>query len=293
MAAGTEIGFKLEGIRNPTQSVSNAEINQSFFIETIDSGDYGIDRSYELDFSIGCTYPCKSCDSVQTQCTECEALNENTPLFLYQSTCNAECPISTYADSNNVCQACDPLCKQCSTSPDICDSCREEFGFPFVTPQGTCTQKCTIGTYLDASSKSCQSCEGNCDTCTSAIECLSCELGFYFIEGRCLASCPSNSIQFDSVEVQECLKCTEPCASCEDTVDKCTSCSPSTFLYEHQCLDKCPATYLPDDSNVCYQASEPTYPFIFQISTALIVILIATSYMKSKDTQTWRVFLSL
>jgi len=116
-------------------------------------------------------------------------------------------------------------------SPDVCDSCREELGFPYVTSEGTCTQKCTNGTFVNEAEGKCQTCEGNCNTCASAIECLSCDLGYYFIDGQCLSKCPSYSIQFDSVEVQECQRCKEPCATCTETIDMCTSCSPSTFLH--------------------------------------------------------------
>lgn len=63
---------------------------------------YGIDRSYQLGFSIGCTYPCLTCDQLQTKCTSCDLLNSK-PLFLYQSICNKECPVGTYSDASNIC----------------------------------------------------------------------------------------------------------------------------------------------------------------------------------------------
>jgi hypothetical protein len=56
-------------------------------------------------------------------------------------------------------------------------------GFPYVTADGVCTAKCTDGTFLDESSKTCEDCEGNCFTCNSAINCLSCKPGYFYIEG--------------------------------------------------------------------------------------------------------------
>ena len=56
-------------------------------------------------------------------------------------------------------------------------------GYPYLTPQNTCTSKCLDGTYLDPSDKTCYKCELHCNACSSAIECLSCDPGYYFIQG--------------------------------------------------------------------------------------------------------------
>jgi len=94
--------------------------------------------------------------------------------------------------------------------------------------------------------------------------------------------------------VQECLKCEDPCASCEDTVTKCTSCSPSTYLYGTTCVDKCPPTYLPDEKNVCYEAAQPTVPFITLIVPLSIIIVILVSYFGyTKETAPYITFLAL
>ena len=71
LPAGSEVGLKLKSIANPSSSVSVEVINQYFSIESVSDDDYGIDRSYYLDFSIGCSYPCESCDNLQTICTSC------------------------------------------------------------------------------------------------------------------------------------------------------------------------------------------------------------------------------
>lgn len=62
LLAGTEVGIRLQNVVNPSQSISVEEINRNFKIETLTVDDYGIDQSYYLNFSIGCSYPCESCD---------------------------------------------------------------------------------------------------------------------------------------------------------------------------------------------------------------------------------------
>lgn len=59
------------------------------------------------------------------------------------------------------------------------------------------------------------------------------------------------------------------------------------------CVDKCPRTYLPDANNVCYMASEQTYPFISMVMTLVILIIVAVSYCLNKDTDFVAVFMGL
>ena len=221
-------------------------------------------------------------------------MTDGTPLYLNQNTCIPECPISTFANNSNICEQCDPLCKRCSLAPNVCDSCRSDTGFPYVTAGGKCTQSCLEGTFLDSSNNRCVDCEGNCETCDTAISCLSCKKGYFFIEGQCLSDCPANSIQFDSVEVAECLKCESPCASCESEVTKCTSCVPGTYLHENECLSKCPPTFLPDEANVCYKASQPVAPFVtLGLPLLAFCIVLMSYYGYTKDTHCYAAFLGL
>lgn len=59
------------------------------------------------------------------------------------------------------------------------------------------------------------------------------------------------------------------------------------------CVDKCPATYLPDDNNVCYKASEQTYPFISLIMPGFIIVLILISFCLTRETKPFVLFLGL
>lgn len=70
-AAGEEVSFKLEQVQNPLKSVSQAVINSEFFITTVAPDGFAIDQTVNPDFLIGCTYPCATCDGIQTKCTSC------------------------------------------------------------------------------------------------------------------------------------------------------------------------------------------------------------------------------
>ena len=60
----TEIAFILENIRNPEKSIDADTIAREFIIYTVSPKLYPIDGSYNLDFAIGCVFPCATCDSV-------------------------------------------------------------------------------------------------------------------------------------------------------------------------------------------------------------------------------------
>ena len=62
--SNTEIAFVLEGIRNPESSIDAETIAREFVIQTVSPTLYPIDGSYNLDFAIGCVFPCATCDSV-------------------------------------------------------------------------------------------------------------------------------------------------------------------------------------------------------------------------------------
>ena len=67
----TEIAIKLLNVRNPVSSVSQTVIANEFFIRTMSPQRYPIDSTYDLDFTIGCQFPCLTCDQEATRCTSC------------------------------------------------------------------------------------------------------------------------------------------------------------------------------------------------------------------------------
>jgi len=62
--AGSQVSFKLVGVHNPLKSVTQAIINSEFFITTVAPDGFAIDRTLNPDFTIGCTYPCATCDGI-------------------------------------------------------------------------------------------------------------------------------------------------------------------------------------------------------------------------------------
>ena len=139
----------------------------------------------------------------------------------------------------------------------------------------------------------CEKCVGNCETCLSQSECISCRDGSFFYEGSCLGQCPVTSIPFESSIVKECQKCQNNCFSCENDVNTCTSCLPGFFFFESKCLDSCPRNYKGNDKGGCYRANEFTLPFITMAVTLGIVVTIAISNCKTYNTRPFSSFLAL
>lgn len=67
-------------MKNPDKSIEQSVINSQFFITTVAPDGFAIDQTLNPDFQIGCTYPCGSCDQVQTKCTSC-AFSKTDPTF--------------------------------------------------------------------------------------------------------------------------------------------------------------------------------------------------------------------
>ena len=79
----TEIAFLLMNVRNPDSSISAEIISNQFSIMTVSPDGYPIDASYRLEFSIGCVFPCETCQDEQTQCLSCLTLDDGTPLNFF------------------------------------------------------------------------------------------------------------------------------------------------------------------------------------------------------------------
>lgn len=81
-SAGDELGFSLENIQNPMQSITPDVVAESFKIRTMSDLGNAIDRAHNLDFTIGCVYPCLSCEEDLTKCTSCQSV-DGIPLSLH------------------------------------------------------------------------------------------------------------------------------------------------------------------------------------------------------------------
>ena len=76
--ANTEIAFLLQDVTNPATSIEGDSISTAFSIKTLSSEGYPIDASDNLNFNIGCEFPCETCEGLQTACKTCLTLDDGT-----------------------------------------------------------------------------------------------------------------------------------------------------------------------------------------------------------------------
>lgn len=161
----------------------------------------GYTLTQQFTCSVTCNAPCASCSlTAPSQCTSCIAgysLNSATFTCSPVTSCtNGVCDICPfgYTLSGGTCVECNPdsNCGRCSLSDvSVCLSCKP-------------------GQYLD--SNQCIACPTGCQTCSSGINCLTCQSGY-------------------TAEVQPvltrvtCAKCSPPCRTCTRTPTTCTSCN--------------------------------------------------------------------
>lgn len=169
---------------------------------------------------------------------------------------STECPLGTYADSNDgppnftlECKACEVAhCARCCAAADnVC---------AFTGP---CTA-CLTGYYLDQATSTCSACGGNCAICTDPTKCHKCAPGFYQATalGSCIACTAGCATCFDATT---CRKCSPgyyltPSGTCVVNAAQC----PATLLYgdfkSASCVFACPPGYYPDASKVCTPCPE-------------------------------------
>jgi len=131
VVGNTEIAFLLWNVLNPSSSITKGAISSQFSVMTVSPQYYPIDAANNLDFSIGCVFPCETCASDQKKCLTCLKLADGTPLNYFEKdqTCLLECPTGYRKTNANVCEKCDPLCATCSKSASFCDSCARDLGY--------------------------------------------------------------------------------------------------------------------------------------------------------------------
>ena len=110
-----------------------------------------------------------------------------------------------------------------------------------------------------------------CNSCTSAVDCLSCvspyflqqtscvstcDSGFYLYNRTCYLTCPSATYTVTSSYT--CQPCVSPCATCS-SVSACLSCASGFFLEGTSCLSACSTTSLfaNTTSQVCETCPNP------------------------------------
>ncbi|KAL4476989.1 hypothetical protein ABPG72_011686 [Tetrahymena utriculariae] len=163
--------------------------------------------------------------------------------YLLQSTpkssqgyCYTKCPDQLRPDTiNNIC--CDPTCLTCNRfQQNNCLSCPPSYALQLDTQ--TCKISCKQGEYISNSSKTassktmfpqydtvlqiCSQCQPECQTCSDGNNCLTCKIGYFFQNGKCVKEC-ALGYRLDSIQRKIC--CDSSCESCFDSLDTgCINC---------------------------------------------------------------------
>eukprot|EP00347_Sterkiella_histriomuscorum_P012842 403367017 len=100
-------------------------------------------------------------------CTACQP-----GFYLFNSSCNSECPLDSYKTQNLTCES-DDLSR--------CVSCKNT-SYLYIKSKSTCVESCPERTYYDTMLQSCEPCVDVCKTCYGPTNnnCTECVQGFLF-----------------------------------------------------------------------------------------------------------------
>ncbi|XP_042534078.1 extracellular matrix organizing protein FRAS1 [Dipodomys spectabilis] len=169
-------------------------------------------------------------------CQVCEC--QGAQVTCYQPSC-PPCPVATLAlvAKGQCCPECTavhchPDCLTCSRSPDHCDLCQDPTK---LLQNGRCVHSCGLGFYQAGSL--CLGCQPECSTCTSGLECSSCQPPLLMQRGQCVPTCGESFYQ----DRHTCAVCHESCAGCWGPTEKhCLACrDPLQVLREGSCESTC------------------------------------------------------
>jgi len=191
---------------------------------------------------------------------------------LYQ--CVDSCPTGYYLNvEEQKCIKCRYPCQEC-LSENFCTACDKTSSMLY---QNKCYYTCPELTYkaeirevVKEGEKpslikefTCLKCHDNCKTCDKKADlCISCNLGLFIHESRCVKECPSG-YTYNQIK-KGCIECPIGCHSCtlQENMDNerkysfvCSSCGSSYFLKGNSCtlkLSSCPPQlYIDPGLNEC------------------------------------------
>ncbi|XP_051499578.1 proprotein convertase subtilisin/kexin type 5 isoform X2 [Apus apus] len=140
-----------------------------------------------------------------------------------------------WSDENKKLQSCDPSCRTCEKSADICTSCPEG---KFLIPD-TCVSLCPPKTFGNVASGKCEMCMDGCEVCLDHWHCQKCQAEqdqpLILHKGRCLHECPEGYFN----DSETCKECSDSCETCVGSATKCLSCKSPLLLEQWICKPTC------------------------------------------------------
>ncbi|CAH1972311.1 unnamed protein product [Acanthoscelides obtectus] len=167
---------------------------------------------------------CQACHEACETCTgpdqrSCLTCSPGHVRVIDLDICLQQCPEGYYESyADKTCIPCQPNCASCQDRPDYCTSCDHHL----LLYQNKCLASCPQNSY-ETDDYSCAPCYETCLTCTgggNSSQCVSCPVGRFWHEGRCVRDCPAH--HFADRRHGECVECPPGCGECNRTT--CLSC---------------------------------------------------------------------
>jgi hypothetical protein len=194
-----------------------------------------------------CDSVCATCSTMVSNCTSCA----NGTAY-YNFNCVSTCP-SGMVIKNGLCASCDSPCLSCSLTSTNCTSCDPATSTPHYLNYA-CMTVCPSTFYNESATGDCLACGSlfiNCQLCLNKSACISCDIGFVYLNFQCLSTTPPGYVNISGIA----QKCTGDCGTCSVIQSNCTSCLTMNLL-GNQCTATCPTTYAPINS-VCTLCASP------------------------------------
>ncbi|KAI5622037.1 proprotein convertase subtilisin/kexin type 5, partial [Silurus asotus] len=192
-----------------------------------------------------CHHTCHECsDEGPDKCTSCGKDRLGVERYLFESECVESCPLSHYHSADNMCEACAPDCRMC-TSTTHCVHCAA----PFYSEDGVCVRlECADGEVAGPDGD-CITCEIGCQKClgVNPAHCISCLNGYYEFTTSCHKICPEKTYGDDVYMM--CSPCGDYCINCDES--QCYLCEDNFFLSDGTCVAKCKEGFYADARGEC------------------------------------------